>query len=829
MHFQYSTRSFAGRILSLFLASVFLLFLMFSPVYAEDGKHPGTVLRVGYIRDPGLLELDSDGNCQGYLAEYLTNIAQRIGCRLEYVPCSSLAELLGDLDDGKIDLLPDGAKTAEREHNYLFTQREIGSLNDALIVKKDDERYHYSDINSIAGMRVAVLEDYAPTRLLKDWLKENGISCRIIEYADYDQALDAVRRGDADATIYGDGLVEDFKTVVNFATIPYYVMLKKGNTELKKNIDTAMNVINAENSLYEVELYNKYFRNIRNGSQDFSEDELSFIAGHKNLKIAVLNDDAPYFSVTDGRQHGILVDYAEKLGEITGASFSFQVYNSQEEAIAAVKDGSSDLLGLYTAGILAAYKDGLRLTIPYNTISAMMITRHGTDPADIKTVAVKDRYLPLIKEKHILNENAVPLSLGNSKSCFRALQKHQTDAIICGMPSATWLINQTNSSAYLLTPVSALTFDLCGAVRPDEGMLCAVLNKANARLAGSTDGIIASNTVQENTWRTFISRIPPTVIISVTAVLVALIVCLIWALFMLSRRQQEKAAIERQKAENEKKETELAALERITEERNQFFSNISHDMRTPLNAIIGFAGLCREETELSRVRDYTEKIRSSGELLLNLVNDTLTVSKMASNKLELHPEAVTMEEIYKPLLPPIQIAAEKKKIDFRIDTEKLSRRTILADVLNVRKILLNLLTNAVKYTPEGGKVYLKIEDAGMQTVRITVCDNGIGMSEDYMSRHLFQPFSQETRAGYGGTGTGLGLSIVKQLVDLMGGTIEAESRKNEGTSFIVCLRFDDAGKEQQENKACIIHENSYRRSRALMLLMFLTFSHSPKK
>lgn len=228
--------------------------------------------------------------------------------------------------------------------------------------------------------------------------------------------------------------------------------------------------------------------------------------------------------------------------------------------------------------------------------------------------------------------------------------------------------------------------------------------------------------------------------------------------------------------------------------KNEFLSNVSHDMRTPLNGIIGFTGLALKSQDLQKIRQYLQKIRVSGSLLLDLVNDTLMLSKLASGKLEPKYEIIDNRTISTRVVIPISAAAAKKHIDFVVDRDKSPQTLMKADRVNTQKIFLNLLSNAVKFTPEGGRVEIHMERLQQPlygcNYRFIVRDNGIGISPEFLHQ-IYEPFSQETRAMTRNVqGTGLGLAIVKQLVDLLRGRIEVKSEIGKGTEFTVYLPME---------------------------------------
>jgi signal transduction histidine kinase/CheY-like chemotaxis protein len=234
----------------------------------------------------------------------------------------------------------------------------------------------------------------------------------------------------------------------------------------------------------------------------------------------------------------------------------------------------------------------------------------------------------------------------------------------------------------------------------------------------------------------------------------------------------------------------LAAV-KANEAKSAFLSSMSHDLRTPLNGILGFTDLALKEPDAAGKQEYLEKIKLSGDLLLSLVNDTLDLSRIESGKLRLEPEDTDSRSFLQSVIEAVRPTAEQKNVRLVVDTERCPCETICIDRLKLQKVILNLLSNAIKYTPEGGTVRFSaenIESAGSaMTRRITVEDSGIGISPEFLPR-LFEPFAQEMRPEAANIqGTGLGLSIVKKIVDLMGGTIAVHSEIHKGTAFVVEL------------------------------------------
>jgi signal transduction histidine kinase len=260
---------------------------------------------------------------------------------------------------------------------------------------------------------------------------------------------------------------------------------------------------------------------------------------------------------------------------------------------------------------------------------------------------------------------------------------------------------------------------------------------------------------------------------------------------------------EERKVERERADTLQNALMKARHAdamKTDFLSNLSHDMRTPLNAVLGYANLAKTAGDPAVTDDYIDKIERAGNIMLELVNDTLDLSKIESGEIMLKPVATTCDDIVHKVVSSIIPQIREKQIEFKLDDSRASAVPIKADPLRLHEILINLLSNAIKFTPAKGCVTMIIENAGMDDdmVRdvITVRDTGCGMKPEFIPK-MFEPFSQE-RQNEDTQGSGLGLSIVRRLVDMMGGTIEVNSVIGKGTEFIIHMSFERAEEDVSE-------------------------------
>lgn len=236
--------------------------------------------------------------------------------------------------------------------------------------------------------------------------------------------------------------------------------------------------------------------------------------------------------------------------------------------------------------------------------------------------------------------------------------------------------------------------------------------------------------------------------------------------------------------------------------KTSFLSNVSHDMRTPLNAVLGYSNLALQSNDKKTMAEYIRKIERSGGTLLELVNDTLDLSKIETGEIILKPEPTTCQNVIQKILTSVKPLMDEKRIEFVFDNSRAKMANINVDTLRVSEIFTNLLSNAVKFTPAGGRIDFiviceKIENGRLYD-KIIVRDSGYGMSRDFLP-NVFEPFAQErTEKTADIGGSGLGLSIVKRLVDIMGGTIDVKSELGKGTEFTVTIDFEIVDEEPSD-------------------------------
>ena len=287
-----------------------------------------------------------------------------------------------------------------------------------------------------------------------------------------------------------------------------------------------------------------------------------------------------------------------------------------------------------------------------------------------------------------------------------------------------------------------------------------------------------------------------------TGLIIAILITIVIVIILIFRNRSQKNTMKLEIKHRDELEDALALTEQANRAKTTFLNNMSHDIRTPMNAIIGFTRLAKNNIDSKeRVMDYLEKITQSSNHLLSLINDVLDMSRIESGKVSIEEKEENLADILHGIKNIVQADINAKQMEFVIDTVDVTDENIYCDKLRINQILINLISNAIKFTEPGGTIFVRIiqkptkkKECGVYEFRVK--DTGIGISKEFI-KEIFEPFARERNSTVSGIqGTGLGMAITKNIVDMMGGTIKVESEVGKGTEFIVTLQL----KLQKEHK-----------------------------
>ena len=536
-------------------------------------------------------------------------------------------------------------------------------------------------------------------------------------------------------------------------------------------------------------------------NQSLTGGEKSWLEEHGDIRMGFLNNDPAIFSMdeTTGKLTGMLSEYVSYAKDCLGnqtLKFNIQDYDDYDEMLQALQNHEIDMIFYAGRNPDIAEKKGYALTNTAWSYNLMAVTdEKNFDEGNVYTVAVP-------KEKEALKQQLTfsypQWNLVDYDSFEEAAEMITNEKADCFLMGASQAMVYDNNRDFKSVPLTK-TMEACFAVKGGEGTLLSILNKT---LKGMPSGMLTSalaiydSTADKVTFLDFVKDNMLAFFLA-TGFSALSIIVIILVLLRKARKAEaaaKLAANDTQKL-NEKLEIALKKAEDASLAKTSFLNNMSHDIRTPMNVILGYAQLMENELngkDIPEALEHLEKLQQSGNLLLSIINNVLDMARIESGRMEIDENYCRIEDVWKSLFAVFDEKARKKNISLHY-TMNVEHEHVLTDVTKVKEILVNILSNAIKYTPAGGSVMvyvdeLNCDESGCMIVRIRISDTGIGMSQDYLTK-IFEAFTREKNTTKSKiAGTGLGMSIVKNYVDLLGGTIDVESELGKGSTFTVALK-----------------------------------------
>lgn len=747
-------------------------------------------IRVGYYKFAGYQEISEDGTRSGYGYDFLQELARYAGWDYEYVGYDQgWATLQTMLDNGEIDILTSARKTPQREQSYLFST-EIGTSAGILTVKSGDARVTTGDYATYEGLRVGMIKDSSINSSFTSFAQDKGFSFTPVYYTNVDDLNAALQAGnDIDAICTTNLRKPQNEWILDeFDSANFYVMMNAKDTELQSEVNAAIAQMDLYSPGWRTTLRNKYYTPDTGDQISLTADEKNFLSttgATTTFSVLVNPDDKPYSYFENGEAKGIVPTIFREIARRAGISIEFVETPDRAAYSEALRDGSAQIVADSLFDYDKAEKSERRLTVPYLEVPISQVSRNGTSTSNI-TVATTSQGDATYGGQVSIPEDATILTCSSLKECLDAVDSGKANVAYAFPYSIQHWQEEGNGIGLtvVMLPDASVSFAVSVSNAEDPRLLT-ILNKAVANVKESyVEQAVVGELTTTATQLSFLGAIRQNPIwLAIIAILLAGLAAL--GATVISRQHSFKLISEKNAELN-------AAVQRAneaSEAKSDFLSSMSHDMRTPLNGIIGFTNFALAETDEDKRQEDLRKISQSSSILLGLVNDTLELSRIESGKYVLEPSWFLARDLIDGIIVVIREAADEKKITFSYSIDCQDGLALHADRLKIQELLLNLLSNAIKYTNPGGRIKLEISRSGGDdgSCHIIVSDNGIGISKEFLP-HIFESFAQE-----GGTssdargGAGLGLAIVKRIVDLMGGTISVESEKGVGSTFAVEL------------------------------------------
>lgn len=743
-------------------------------------------VRVGYYEQEVFEEGAQDGAVKkGYAYDYYRKLSEYTGWSYEYV-YGDFTHLYEDLIAGKIDLLAGLAYKEERTRQLSYPKLPMGSETYNL-VKHDTDTSITTNPSTLANKHIGVL-DSALVDVLNAYLREHDVIADVQTFQSNAELFRSFDEGQVDVlAAEGDGAYgrEHTEVIGSFGSSDYYLCVSHSRPDLLDELNTAQAELDAEEPDYMSILRARYYGSSVS-SRAFSEEERTWLATHDTLTVGYLDDFLPYSDLTNGGSNTGLVQHLipemlQSMG-ISDLEVIYKSFASYDSMVAAVNDGAVDVVFPIGGSPYFSEENGIYQSRPVVTTVIDLVYKGEYSDEKLAHIAVNENNRVQDHFVRTYYPDAQIVSCSTIEECLNAVVSGRADSTTVDLLRATQLLKNRTYRGLTALPLSN-TDDRCFGIRiGDEGLL-RLLNRGLSML-GDDYALNQVHRYDEGLYSyTILDTLLDNMMIFGTAALVlaALVIALLMRDSRRSRRQKNELA------------RALVAAESANRAKTAFLNNMSHDIRTPLNAIVGFTALAASNIDdTAQVQDYLDKVTVSSHHLLSLVNDVLDMSHIESGKMVIEEAEVHMSDLIEDVQVIVQSDAAEKHQTFLVDTQEIVHDDVYTDRLRLNQVLLNILSNAIKFTPPEGTISLHITEIPTDapdraSFEFRITDNGMGMSEEFQ-RTIFEPFTRaQTSTVSGIQGTGLGMTITKNIVDMMGGTIEVHSKEHEGTQFVVCI------------------------------------------
>ena len=792
------------------MLSLLLLLSAVLPVKAAAETAPAKVVRVGSFEDT-FNYVNERGARKGYGYELLETLSGYTGWQFEYVTCD-WSDCFEKLKNGEIDIMGDISYTEDRAEEMLFSDEPMGEEKYYLYADFSRTDISASNFKTLNGKKIGVLMGTEPEEMLTEWEEKHGIKTEHVNISNNEDVKQKLANHEIDCFV---SLEEAFWAELGISTMTrvgessIYYAINKDRPDIKEELDYAMSVLDEADPFYTADLYKRYF------SLDYTPiltgEEKAWLRKHGAIRMGFLTSDGGVstYDPATGELTGAITDYIQfAAGCLGNQKLEFQIvgYDSIEAELDALKSGEIDMVFHFdqNPNLAEEYRVACTSTTWITNLMAVTNKEHFNE-SKANRIAVPQNKLSLKKYLAFYYPQWEIVDCDTQEDAAKLIETGRADCFVTGISS-----EENYSKKYgfysvpLLNPVKS-----CFAVKSGNCSLLSILNKTiKAKPINLLAGSIAmyQSSARKVTLSEFIKD-NFVMVLLIGSIAVAAVLLTILKLLQKARKAEaaaKKAANDTQEL-NAKLQVAVEKAESANRAKSTFLFNMSHDIRTPMNAIIGYADLAsRHLDDPAKLEKYMENIQVCGQNLLMLLNNVLDLARIENDKTEIEYSVSDVEKDFRNCIAMFQNQADSKGQTLTV-TAQLQHPYVYADIPHLTEVCTNLVSNAVKYTGACGTIHCDItqkpgKKEGWCDTVITVADNGIGMSQEFQ-KHIFEPFERERTSTVSKVeGSGIGMGIVKKLVGLMGGTVEVESKIGVGSTFTVTIPCRIASQEETQAK-----------------------------
>ena len=792
------------------LLSLLLLLSAVLPVKAVAETAPIKIIRVGSFEDT-FNYCNEKGARKGYGYELLQTLSGYTGWQFEYVTCD-WSDCFEKLKNDEIDIMGGISYTEDRAEEMLFSDEPMGEEKYYLYVDLSRADISASNFKTLNGKKVGVLMGTEPEVMLTEWEEKYGIKTQHVNISNNEDVKQKLANHEIDCFV---SLEESLWAELGISTITrvgkssIYYVLNKDRSDLKEELDNAMRALDEAAPFYTADLCKKYF------SLDYKPiltgEEKAWLRKHGAIRMGFLTSDrgVSTYDPATGEITGTITDYIQFATDCLGnqeLEFHLVGYDDKEAELNALKSGEIDMVFHFDQSPNLAEEYRVACTNTTWTSNMMAVTNKQLFiENEVNRVAVPQNKISLTRYIAFYYPQWEIVDCDTQEDAIKLVKDGQADCFVTGISSEG---NYSKKYGFYSVPLPNPA-NSCFAVNSGNRSLLSILNKTIKAMPANM--LTSSLAMYKSSSRkvTLIDFIKDNffMVLLVSSIAVAVVLLTILKLLQKARKAEaaaRKAANDTQEL-NAKLQVAVENAESANRAKSTFLFNMSHDIRTPMNAIIGYADLAsRHLDDPAKLEKYMENIQVCGQNLLMLLNNVLDLARIENDKTEMEYSVSDVDKDFRNCVAMFQNQADSKGQTLMV-TAHLLYPYVYVDIPHLTEVCTNLVSNAVKYTGAGGTIHCDVtqkpgKKEGWCDMVVTVADNGIGMSQEFQ-KHIFEPFERERTSTVSKVeGSGIGMGIVKKLVELMSGTVEVESKIGVGSTFTVTIPCRIASGDETQAK-----------------------------
>lgn len=770
------------------ISLIFFFILSISSFASENNTQ---IIKYGYFDLGSYYKTDQNGNIDSYDSSFLTMIEEYIPYKFIYINCGTWNNAIKMLKNHEIDLVGTMQWTKERENDFEICDSNYG-YTIAELAAHPESNLIYEDYENIQNKTVGFIYGYVIEEQLNNLMKEKNLSFNLRRYKTQTELDNALDNREIDLIAANSHAIhQDWKLVEKFAYAPFYFASWKGNSELIDKISETIIQIKIHQPEFDDKLIEKYFPAMV--YSPFNKEEITCI--EKNLEYDVYFDSSTnpvvWYDKPSNTMMGVLVEICEKIEKLSGLKFRYLRSEDSE-----IKETATTVTyhTLYYNG-KQDYKKNKAIT--HSIIDQTFKLYHyigdvyeKEKPYKIAVVRNRDGIIEYLQKTYPLCE---VIEYKSPKLCLEDIQKGNVDLAFLSVHVAENIIITESLNSIASIPFTDIIMGIALEFHGEDAeTLCKIVNKASHLFGNEVESQSLLKHVQNTTPKNFFRfLIQQHFSITIFILLFLFLFILTFSFLIIYTRIIKK---------------DKNRVIKINEERSTFFARMSHELRNPMNGILGMIELSEKTDDIFEIKDNLKKAKGSGKYILTLINDILDMRCLETKQTEIKSQIVYLKKFIEDITDIITPVAKQKQIKIIFENQDFNfNRYIKINELRLKQVFINILSNAIKFTPSEGCITVQFKTVkkigNIEKEIILFKDTGIGMSPDFLKNYIFKPYSQEKNPiTEQTTGSGLGLAISKNIIELMGGHIEVESELGQGTCFTIYIDFTFVNNKSIEKK-----------------------------